>query len=118
MVVHCIVQMAPIFFTKSRDDYNYHIAKKHATTRVETTHKCKICFREFFSFYALRQHKISKQGIQMKSVEFDVNNLFEDDDADLKEELQACQQFLVDYELEKEKNIVLSILPYQPSTTF
>ena len=37
----------------------------------------------------------------MKSAEFDKSNLLEDDDADLKEELQACQYFLVGSELEK-----------------
>ena len=37
----------------------------------------------------------------MKSAELDVSNLLEDDDAELKEELQACQHFLVDSELEK-----------------
>ena len=35
----------------------------------------------------------------MKSAEFDENNVVEDDDADLKEKLQACQHFLVDSEL-------------------
>ena len=39
----------------------------------------------------------------MKSAEFDVNNLNEDDEPDLKEEVQACQHFLVDAELEKKK---------------
>ena len=37
----------------------------------------------------------------MKSAEFDLNNFLEDDDAELKEELQACQHFPVDSELEK-----------------
>ena len=32
----------PNFSTKSRDDLNYHIAKKHATPRVKFTHKCRI----------------------------------------------------------------------------
>ena len=91
----------PNFFTKSKDDSNYHIAKKHATPRVKTTQKCKICFKKFSGFYALRQHKTSEHGVQMKSPEFDVNNLVEEDDADLKQELQACQNFLVDSELEK-----------------
>ena len=91
----------PNFSTKSRDDLNYLIAKKHATPRVKTTHKCKICFKEFSGFYALRQHKTSEHGNQMKSAEFDVNNLLEDNDADLKEEPQACQHFLVDSKLEK-----------------
>ena len=44
----------------------------------------------------------------MKSAEFDVNNFLEDDDADLKEELQACQHFLVDSELEKGRHRVFN----------
>ena len=44
----------------------------------------------------------------MKSAEFDVNNLLEDDDADLTEELQACQHFLVDSELEKGRHRVFN----------
>ena len=44
----------------------------------------------------------------MKSPEIDVNNLLEDDDADLKEELQACQLFLVDSELEKGRHRVFN----------
>ena len=91
----------PNFFTKSRDVLNYHIAKKHATPRAKKTHKCKICFKEFSGFYALRQHKTSELGLQMKSAELGVSNLLGDDDADLKEKFQACQHFLVDSELEK-----------------
>ena len=44
----------------------------------------------------------------MKSAEFDVNNHLEDDDADLKEELQVCQRFLVDSELEKGRHHVFN----------
>ena len=44
----------------------------------------------------------------MKSAEFDVNNLLEDDDAVLKEELQACQHFFVDFELEKGRRRVFN----------
>ena len=90
----------PNFFTKSGDDLNYHFAKKHAKPRVKNTHKCKICIEEFPGFYALQQQKTSERGLQMKSAEFDVSNLLEDDDADLKKELQACEHFLVDSELE------------------
>ena len=42
----------------------------------------------------------------MKSAEFDVSNLLDDDDAHLKKELQACQHFLVDSELEKGRHRV------------
>ena len=96
------------FSTKSRDNLNYHIAKKHATPRAKNTQKFKIYFKEFSGFYALRQHKTSEHGVQMKSPEFDVNNLVEDDDADLKEELQACQHFLVDSEFEKGRHRVFN----------
>ena len=44
----------------------------------------------------------------MKSAESDVNNLLEDNNADLKEDLQACQHFLVDSELEKGRHHVFS----------
>ena len=98
----------PIFCTESRDDLNYHVVKKHAIPREKIPHKCKICFKEFSGFYALRQHKTREHGIQMKSPEFDVNNLLEDDDADLKEELQACQHFLVDSELDKGRHRVFN----------
>ena len=103
--LHCA--NCPNFSTKSRDDVNFHMAKKHATPRVKTTQKCEICFKEFSGFYALRQHKTREHGIQMKSAELDVNNL-EDDVADLKEELQACQHFFVDSELEKGRHRVFN----------
>ena len=108
---------SPNLSNKSRDDLNHHIAKKHTTPRVKNTHKCKIRFKEFSAFCALRQHKTSKDGVQMKSAKFDVNNLLENDNSDLKEKFQACQHFLVDSELERE-DIVVSILPCQPLTTF
>ena len=99
----------PNFPTKSRDDLNYHLDKEHATPRVKFPHKCKICFKKFFGHYSLRQHKTIEHAIQMKSAEFDVQNLLENDDADVKEELQACQHFLVDSELEKGRHRVFNL---------
>ena len=75
---------------------------------MKIAHKFKIFFIEFSGFYALRQHKTNEHGIQMKSGEFDVNNLFEDVEATLKEELQACQDFLVDSEFEKGRHRVFN----------
>ena len=98
----------PNFSTKSRYDLNYHIVKKHATPREKITHKCKICVKEFSGFYALRQRKTSEHGFQLKSADFDLSNLFEDDNADPKEELQACQNFLVDSKLEKGRHRVFN----------
>ena len=98
----------PNFSTKSRDDLHYHIAKKHAIPALKNAHKCKICFKEFSGFYALRQHKRREQGLQMKSAEFDVSNFLEEENADLKEELQAFQHFLIDSELEKGRHRVFN----------
>ena len=68
---------------------------------MKVTQKCESAFEEFSCFYALRQHKTCEYGIQMKSAEFDENNVLEDDDADLKEKFQACQHFLVNSQPEK-----------------
>ena len=96
----------PKVFTKSRDDLNYHIAKKHATRRMKNTHKCKNCPKESSGFFPFRQHKTSEYGNQMKSAEFDVCTFLQYDDSDLKDEMQACQHFLVDPELEKGRHRV------------
>ena len=45
------------FFTKSRDDLKYHIAKKHSAAGPKKNHTCKECSIEFPSFYSLRHHK-------------------------------------------------------------
>ena len=44
----------------------------------------------------------------MKSAEVDVNNVFADNDADLKEEFKASQHLLVDCELEKGRHCVFN----------
>ena len=47
----------PNFSTKSRDDLNYHIAKKHSAAGPKNNHTCKECSIESPSFYSLRHHK-------------------------------------------------------------
>ena len=44
----------PNFSTKSQNDLNYHIAKKHSAPKPEISFKCKLCYAEFPGFYALR----------------------------------------------------------------
>ena len=46
----------PNFYTKSRGDLNYHIAKKTQCSKTSITYKCKLCHAEVTGFYALRQH--------------------------------------------------------------
>ena len=93
----------PNFFTKLRDDLNYHIAKKHSVPRPSIIYKCKLCYAEFPGFYALRQHKNIQHATQ---VGFGRNNIdVEDiegavDDQSLREELETCKHFLSDTEME------------------
>ena len=87
---------------------------KHLELQLHTS--VKLVSKIFLTFFALPQHKTSEHGIQMKSAEFALNYFLQDDDSELKEELQACQHFLVDPEL-KGEDIVFSISPCQPSLT-
>ena len=47
----------PNFSTKSQNDLNNHIAKKHSAPKPDVTFKCTLCYQEFPGFYALRQHR-------------------------------------------------------------
>ena len=40
------------FATKSQNDQNYHIAKKHSASKPDYTSKCNRCSQEFPGFYA------------------------------------------------------------------
>ena len=52
----------PNFFTKSKEDLNYHTAIRHRAAGPSITYKCKLCHAEFTGFYALRQHKNTQHG--------------------------------------------------------
>ena len=102
----------PNFFTKSRDDLNYHIAKQHSAAGPSITYNCKLCHAEFPGFYALRQHKNTQHGTQIGfgASNIDVEDIVGDvDDQSLREELQSCRHFLVDSDVKK-GDIVCSIL--------
>ena len=44
----------PNFFTKSRDDLNYHIGKQHSASGPKNSHTCNEFHADFSGFYALR----------------------------------------------------------------
>ena len=101
----------PNFFTKSRDDSNYHIAKQHSAGGPSKTYKCKLCQAEFPGFYALRQHKNTQHGKQIGfgASSTDVEDIVGDvDDQSLREELQSCRHFLVDSEIQKGRHSVFN----------
>ena len=37
----------PNFSTKSQNDLNFHIARKHSAPKPDVTFKCKLCYQEF-----------------------------------------------------------------------
>ena len=99
------------FFTKSRDDLNYHIAKQHSAAGPSKTYKCKLCHAEFPGFYALRQHKNIQHGKQIGfgASNIDLVDIVGDvDDESLREELQSCRHFLVDSEIQKGRHCVIN----------
>ena len=103
---HC-----PNFSTKSQNDLNYHIAKKHSAPKPEVTFKCKLCYQEFPGFYDLRQHRNTQHTMQIGSGprDVDVEHIVGDvDDHSLREELRSCQHFLVDSELERARHKVFN----------
>ena len=103
----------PNFFTKSRDDSIYHIAKQHSAAGPSKTYKCNLCFAEFPGFYALRQHKNTQHG---KQIGFGASNIDAEyivgdvDDQSLREELQSCRHLLVDSEIQKGRHSVFNFV--------
>ena len=101
----------PNFSTKSQNDLNYHIARKHSAPKPDITFKCKLCYQEFPGFYALRQHRNTQHGVQIGSGtrDMDVEHIMRDvEDHNLREELRSCQHFLVDSELERTRHKVFN----------
>ena len=101
----------PNFSTKSQNDLNYHIAKKHSAPKPDITFKSKLCSQEFPGFHALRQHRNTQHGTQIGSDtrDVDVEHIVGDvEDHSLRDELRSCQHFLVDPELEKTRHKVFN----------
>ena len=94
----------PNFFTKPRDDLNYHIAKKHSAAEPKNNHTCKECNNEFPSFYSLRHHKQRYHTAELTSngEKADMQSLADaGDDKSLEEKLQSYRLCLVDSKYKK-----------------
>ena len=80
----------PNYSTTSKDDLNYHIAKKRSAAGPKNSHTCKECHAEIPGFYALRQHKNTQHGtrIGFGASNIDVENIVGDvDDQSSREEI-------------------------------
>ena len=81
----------------------FHNAKKNFKATAGVVHKCKICDKNFHSFYNLREHKRKENGAQRGSGARNVDNtqlVGVVDENSLKEELKTCKHFLVVSEME------------------
>ena len=110
-MIHCIVPKCPTFSTKSQNDLNYHIAKKHSDPKKDITFRCKLCYQEYPGFYVLHQQRNTQHTMQIGSGARDVNLEHIVGDVEyhrLREELRSCQHFLVGSELERPRHKVFN----------
>ena len=94
---------------------SYHLAKKHAQPSSKQSTVCPSCEQEFPSYYSLQQHRRKEHGAKQRKPSdtvADLNKIVDEKGEDrerLKEELSACQHFLVDTEMEIGRHKVFNI---------
>ena len=102
------------YFTYDHQEMSYHMAKKHAQPGSKQSTVCSSCEQEFPSYYSLQQHRRKKHGAKQwkpNDTVADLNKIVEEEGEDgekLKEELSACQHFLVDTEMENGRHKVFN----------
>ena len=85
------------FYTKNKDEMNYHVAKKHAPASSKQSTVCSSFEQEFASYYSLQQHRRKEYGAKQRKPSdtvADLNKIVEEEGEDgekFKEELSACQ---------------------------
>ena len=94
----------PKFIARTKEELDYHTAKKHRKEDLTTKFTCTECMLTIHSFYALRKHKKSLHGSQSQtnvtlSRKVDLNTVMGDHaNQQLREELHNVEHFLVDSE--------------------
>ena len=89
-------------FTYNQQEMNYHMAKKHAQPSSKQSTVYLSCEQEFPSYYSLQQDRRKENGAKQRKPSdtvADLNKIVEEEGEHgekLKEELSACQHFLVD----------------------
>ena len=92
----------------------YHFARKHGQPSSKQSTVYSSCEQEFPSFYSLQQHRRKEHGAKQRKPSdtvADLNKIVEEEREDgekLKEELSACQHFLVDTEMENGRQKVFN----------
>ena len=102
------------YFTYNKQEMNYHVAKNYAPSTSKQSTVCSSCEQEFPSYYSLQQHRRKEHGTKQRKPRdtvADLNKIVEEEGEDgekLKEELSACQLFLVDTEMENGRHKVFN----------
>ena len=102
------------YSTYNQQEMSYHMAKKHDQPSSKQSTVCSSCEQEFPSYYSLQQHRRKEHGVKQRKPSdtvADLNKIVEDEGEDgekLKEELGACQHFLVDTEMENGRHKVFN----------
>ena len=102
------------YFTYYKQEMNYHVAKMHAPSTFKQSTVCSSCDKEFPSYYSLQHYRRNEHGRKQRKPSdtvVDLNKIVEeegDDGEKLKEELSACQHFLVDSEMENGRHKVFN----------
>ena len=100
----------PNFSTKSQNDLNTTLLRSTVPQNLKLLPSFNFVI-DFPGFYALRQHRNIRHGMQigLGTRDVDVEHIVGDDvDHRLREELRSCQQFKVDSELERARHKVFS----------
>ena len=91
----------PNFFCNTQIEMDHHTVPRHAIPSMITKTKCKNCEEDYHSFYSLQRHKESVHGTtsRIQNVNVNLDAFMGDyDDQALRQELTACQHFLVENE--------------------
>ena len=104
----------PKFTAKTKEELDYHTAKKHRKEGLSKKFTCTECMLTFHSFYALRKHKQTLHGSQSQSNvtlsgKVDLDKIMGDHpNQQLREELRNVEHFLVDSETIRGKQHVFN----------
>ena len=107
------------FYTKNKEEMGYHVAKKHAQPSSKHSTDCPSCEQEFPSYYSLQQHQRKEHGAKQRkpsNTVADLNKIVEEEGENgekLKEELSACQHFLVDTEMDNGRHKLFNFQMYK-----
>ena len=93
-----------LFYTKSKEEMGYHVAKKHAQPISKQSAVFPSCEQKFPSYYSLQQHRRKEHRAKQRKPSdtvADMNKIVDEEGEDgekLKEEFSACHYVLAETE--------------------